>query len=406
MAQLNEDAEWIGEWGLPGTPHKIPGRLSFARGQIRLNLLDAPSCAMAGQVGAVHGRTNEGPATLTGVRFNGPSLKDGIAYSAVFDGQYGYTGKIFGASIGFDLLREWAVPDRLDADLLATSDSVGILQAMKDATETFESQLDDDVKCTLVIAPSISHHHIEGAKLQYKSRFIIESQRGVTMRDMVANYIHAIQYFLMAVMGRTLNLSDLEVRLSDGKFQKAYLPVDWRGTYGSDLDHFFNVEPEEGSFGRILRNWCALYRTGPRYLRRFFQTLDTLYVDSMHFPSYLTVLEMCYIASHPGSTTRNKQREVVEWALGRFKGDFDNIEEFTEKVTSVRNALAHYKDDRMDDNELAMLTHDLFYLTRVILVEHCGARVRHRDGQFQLLRKKPSSERFSGSALFDKEVGA
>lgn len=406
MAQLNEDAEWIGEWSLPDTPHKIPGRLSFVRGQIRLNLLDIPSCALAGRVGVVHGRTNEGPATLTGVRFNGSTLKDGIAHSAVFGGHDGHAGRVFGARIEFDLLREWAVPARPGIGILPASYSAGFIQTMKDATDTFESQLDDDVKCTLAIVPNISQHHIEGARLQHQSRFVIESQRGVTMRNMVADYIYPIQYFLMAVMGRTLNLSELQIRLSEGKFQKAYLPTDWRSTYGSGLDHFFNVEPEKGSFGRILRNWCALYKTGPHYLRRFFQTLDTPYVDSMHFPSYLTVLEMCYIASHPGSTTRNKQKAVVEWALGRFRGDFDNIGEFTEKVVSVRNALAHYKDDRMNDDELAMLTHDLFYLTRVILVEQCGARVRHRHGQFRLLRKTPSSERFSGSAPADKEVRA
>lgn len=406
MAQLDEDAEWIGEWNLPGTPHKIPGKLSFAGGQIRLNLLDAPPCAAAGRVDVVHGRTNGGPVTLMGVRFGRSSLKDGVAYSAVFARQDGHDGRVFGASIGFDLLREWAVPARLDANLLAAGDSAGIIQAMKDATETFESQLDDDVKCTLVIAPSISHHHIEGARLQYKSHFVIESKQGVALRDLVADYIHAVQYFLMAVMGRTLNISELQIRLSDQKFQKAYLPVDKRGTYGSELDHFFNVEPEDGTFGRILRSWCALYKTGPHYLRRFFQTLDTPYVDPLHFPLYLAVLEMCYVASNPGADTRNKQKKVTEWALGRFEGDFDNIEEFITKVTSVRNALAHYKDDRVDDDELAMLTHDLFYLTRVILVEHCGVKVRHQGGPLYFLRKSPGSERFSVYASLGKEVRA
>ena len=52
----------------------------------------------------------------------------------------------------------------------------------------------------------------------------------------------------------------------------------------------------------------------------------------------------------------------------------------------------------LDDDELRRITHDLFYLIRVMLLEHCGVTVEHEHGQFVSLRKRKTSKRFPAPA--------
>lgn len=396
MAYLDEDREWPGEWSLPGTTKKVPGTLHYINAQIRVELLDPLPGVDTKHVRAIHGRTSEGIVTLTDVRFNNLLRRHGLAHSAVFGWHADEDEKVFKIGIGFDILKEWAVPSRPHTDALQIYDPDNELEFGKGARETFESQLDDDVRCTLAVSLGASYHDIEGTRQYHTGGFLIESKQGLPLKDMVYRYVNGIRHFLMAVMGRPLNLSEIHI-LSDGaRPLRVYLPAGRRRDTGSDRDHFYSVEPASGTFGTILHKWFALYKGNMYYLERFFQTFDTPYTDPLHFPAYSAVLEMCHFAATSRSSSKVPQAEIIEWALGRFDCDFRNISDFMKKVREYRNALVHYKAGRdKNDTELQMVTHDLFYLIRVILVEQCGVDVRHDDAQFLFLQKLPDSKRFS-----------
>lgn len=395
LAYLDENQEWPGEWYLPGKGEKTPGVLRYTDGQIGVELL-YPLVGVGDRAAeAVYGRTSEGIVTITDVRF-AKYRKRGLAYSAVFGWHAGAEKKVFKVGVTFDILKEWAVPSRQHTDALQIYDPDNESEFGKGAQEIFESQLDEDVKCTLSISLGASHHAIEGARQYHTSGFVIESKRGMPLKDMMSRYVNGIKHFLMAVMGRPLNLSEIHVLSGADRPMRVYLPVDRRSDTGSDLDHLFNVEPAAGAFGSILRKWFALYKGNMYYLERLFQTFDTPYTDPLHFPAYSVVLEMCHFAATSRPSSKVSQAEIIKWALGRFECDFKNLSDFEEKVRKFRNSLVHYKHGRGKNNdELYMVTHDLFYLIRVILVEQCGVDVRHDIAQFLFLQKAPDSKRFS-----------
>ena len=403
MAYLDENEEWPGEWYLPGTAKKVPGILRYTDGQIRVELLDPLVDVGSRGAEAVYGRTSGGIVTITDVRFD-KSRKRGFAYSAVFGWHAGPGEKVFKVGVTFDILKEWAVPSRPHTDALQIYDPDNESEFEKGAQEIFESQLDDDVKCTLAVSLGASYHTIKGARQYHTSGFVIKSKQGLPLKDMMSRYVNGIKHFLMTVMGRPVNLSEIHVLSGARRPMRVYLPPDSRRDTGSDLDHFFNVEPPAGAFGPILRKWFTLYKGNMYYLERFFQTFNTPYTDPLHFPAYSAVLEMCHFAATSRPSSKVSQAEIIEWALGRFECDFKNLSDFAEKVRKFRNSLVHYKHGRGENNsELYMVTHDLFYLIRVLLVEQCGVDVRHDVAQFLYLQKVPDSKRFSTS-LNDAEV--
>ena len=398
MAYLDEDHEWPGEWLLPGTAKKVPGILRYTNGQIRVELLDPLVGAENKVVKSVYGRTSKGIVTITDVKFNKLFRRHGIAHSAVFGWHANAEKKIFKVGITFDILKEWAVLDRPYTDALQIYDPDNESEFGKDDRKIFESQLDDDVKCMLVIGLATSYHSIKGARQYHTSWFTIESKQGLPLKEMVSKYVVGIKHFLMAVMGRPLNLSEINILSGTRRPLRVYLPTHKRHDVGSDLNHFFNIEPATGTFDTTLHKWFTLCRGNMYYLERFFQTFDTPYIDPLHFPAYTAVLEMCHFASTSRSSHKVSQEDIIKWALGRFECDFSNLCDFAKKVRRFRNALVHYKHGcGENDNDLYMVTHDLFYLIRVILVEQCDANVRHRDAHFLFLQKIPNSKRFSAS---------
>lgn len=396
MAHLDKDERWIGEWNVPGTSKKVPGTLLYAGGQIRLELLDPLPGVENYGAEIIHGRTNAGLVTVTDVAFNRILPTHGVGHLAVFGMHAKAHEKVFKVSIGFDLLKEWAIPSRPHKDALQIYDPNNMSEFGKGSQETFESQLDDDVKCTLVASLGFSHHFTEGSRQYHTSWFVVESELGLSLKDTVIKYASGLRDFLMTVMGRPIKLSEFHVLTGAHDRLRVYLPVERRATGGSELDHFFNARALKGNFDGVLHRWFDLYRRGPYYLDRFFHTFDSPYTNPLNFSAYSAVMEMCYEASTSRSSRRDGQERVIKWALEHFKDDFDNLDDFEKKVSAFRNALVHYKPNHdMDDDDLYQVTRDFFYLIRVILIEQCGVQVSREHNWFGFLQKTRGSKRFS-----------
>ena len=384
----------MGEWFLPNTAtRRVPGLLRYAGGQVRLELL-RPLAGMTGRTApTVLGRTRQGPVTLSNVVFD--AFGHAIAYSAVFLPPES-AEKLFKASFGFDLLKEWAVPGRpheAAAKICYGSDPD---KAGEGPVARFESRLDDDVVCTLSVRLEISHHVIEGVRQYHDSWFTIKSKRGLSVREIAAKYVQPIKHFLMAVMGRSINLSEMHA-IVNGQPADVYLPVERQSSSGNDLDHFFNIWDIRDSFDEILRSWFELHSKSPLHMRMFFRTLDSRYSDVLYFYVYATVVEIWTAA---GSTPGGNNRKRIRRALVFFEDDFENAKEFADKVYDIRNAMVHYIPNyRLDGDEPHKITHDLFYLIRVMLLEQCGVKVRHEHGRFAFLKKRSGSKRFSALPL-------
>lgn len=394
MAHLKGDREWVGEWHLPGAAERVPGLLRYAGGQVRLEVL-RPFEGTAGECAEiVSGSTWRGPVTLLDVIFDTPL--HATAYSAVF-APSGATEKVSEASFGFDLLKEWAVPGRphKDADKICDWASKGKME--ENAVDRFESRLDDDVRCTLSVNLETSYHVVEGIRHYHDSRFRVESKRGLPVREIVVRYVYPVKHFLMAAMGRPLNLSEMHVIL-DGRPAEVYIPVDRQESGGSDMDHFFNIQGIKDGFDGILRRWFDLHKRSPLHMGLLFRTLDARYADELYLYVYATVIEIWNAAN---STLKgcNHKRQIRQ-ALEPFEEDFENVREFAGKIYRIRNNMVHHNPRHGPDyDELRRVTHDLFYLIRVMLLEQCGAKVKHEHGRFTFLKKRSDSKRFPALSL-------
>lgn len=394
MEHLNGDREWVGEWHLPGATAQVPGLLRYAGGQVRLELLRPFEGATNEGATNVGGSTCRGPVTLLDVIFDTPL--HATAYSAVFSPPSA-AERVFEASFGFDLLKEWAVPGRPHEDAAKIYDWASRDMLEENAVDKFESRLDDDVRCTLSVSLGTSYHVVEGVRHYHDSWFRIESKRGLPVREIVARYVYPVKHFLMAAMGRPLNLSELHVIL-DGRPAEVYLPVDRQESAGSEMDHFFNIRGIKDGFDGILRRWFDLHERSPLHMGLLFRTLDARYADELYLYVYATVIEIWNAAN---STLKGSDhRRQIKQALEPFEGDFENVGEFAEKIYHIRNTMVHHNPKhRPDYDELRRVTHDLFYLIRVMLLEQCGAKVRHEHGRFTFLKKRSGSKRFPALSL-------
>lgn len=394
MAHLDGDGEWIGEWHLPGAAKRVPGLLRYAGGQVGLELLHP--LADVGEdetVATVLGHTRQGPVTLSDVLFDTPIQAS--AYSAVF-AQPGDAGKVFEATFSFDLLKEWAIPGRLRENAAKVHDISNLAKFRASAVDKFEAQLDDDVKCTLTVSLAFSHHAVAGTRQYHDSWFRIKSKKGLSIWEIVNRYLYPIKHFLMAAMGRPLNLSTFHVILHKQAVE-VYLPVNRQLSSGSRLSHFFNILGIKDCFEDSLRRWFDLHRKSSLHLRLFFKTLDIQYSDSLYFYVYAAVLEILNMANL--TRAGGNYREQIKQELKLFENDFENMDEFADKIYTIRNAMVHHIPKyKLDDDELLRITHDLFYLIRVLLLEHCGIKVKHGAASFVFLKKRRDSERFSAAA--------
>ena len=389
MEHLDMDHEWVGEWHLPGAAERVPGLLRYAGGQVRLELLRPFTGATGEAAATVVGRTWRGPVTLLDVIFDAPL--HATAYSAVF-APPDAAEKVSEASFGFDLLKEWAVPGRPHNDAAKIYDWSGQGRFGEGATDKFESQLDDDVRCTLSVSLGTSRHVVEGTRHYHTSWFRVESKRGLPVREIVTRYVYPVKHFLMAAMGRPLNLSEMHVIL-DGRPAEVYLPVDRQEGSGSELDHFFNIRGIGDDFDRILRRWFELHERSPLHMRLLFRTLDTRYADELYLYVYATIIEIWNAANSTLKGSNHKRQ--IKQALKPFEDDFENVGEFAKVIYRIRNAMVHHISRHdLDYDEIRRIAHDLFYLIRVMLLEHCGAKVRHEHGRFAFLKRRGDSRRF------------
>ncbi len=363
---LTKNVEIIGEWFLPNSENKIPGIFRYKDGQSTLELLRPfPFEKRTTQnitFKTIHGQTKNGPATLTDVIFRFP-LTYGSIYSAIFGNLLDDSHTLEGIGFNFDLLNEWAISKHPYKD---KHDNL-----FADTFEKYAFRI-GAVTCELLISLGTSVGYLEGTKTYNLSNFILKTEKGMNFNDLF-NYVLGIQYFLMLVMGRNLNLNSMTNLSKNNLGDDIFLPVLKKEVMGSDLDHFFNISLIRENYTSVLTNWFDFYLKNKYLLKMFFGTMDDNTIKSSDFFIYASLLEGYYKSKYTGESEYKKRIRVV---LQPFSHDFSNLDEFINTIEKMRHDNFHFnKRDELDEEQLQRVTHDLFFIIRIILLNHIGVDI-------------------------------
>ncbi|MCH9042156.1 MAG: hypothetical protein IIB80_08390 [Thaumarchaeota archaeon] len=85
------------------------------------------------------------------------------------------------------------------------------------------------------------------------------------------------------------------------------------------------------------------------------------------------MLEGYYKSRYEGEKDYQKRISIV---LKPFESEFSNINEFVKEVSKMRHDIFHFnRREELDINKLHSLTHDLFFLIRMILLNGIGLNI-------------------------------
>lgn len=362
---LTKNIEIIGEWFLPNSEEKIPGVFRYEDGQSRLELLRPfiLTSTSNSPLEIIYGHTQRGLVTLTDVIF-GVTLTHGSVYSAIFGNHLDNNHKLTGITFDFDLLNEWAIskhPHQIVQDNF-------LANTLEKYTFTI-----NDVTCELLISLGSSVGYLKGSKTYNMSNFLLKTKKSMSFYDLF-DYVLGIQYFLMLVMGRNVNLDSMSTLSETTHRSDIFLPVDRKDSTGSDLDHFFNIHFIEKNYTEILTNWFNFYQKNKYLLKMFFETMDKNTVESTDFFIYASLLEGFYKYKYTGESEYKKRIHTV---LQLFATNFSNLDDFIEQIHKMRNDNFHFnKPDNLDEELLSKITHDLFFLIRIIFLNHIDADLK------------------------------
>ena len=363
---LTKNIEIIGEWFLPDSDNKIPGVFRYKDGQSTLELLRPftveKRTTQDSTFKTIHGQTKNGPVTLTHVIFNF-LYAHGSVYSAIFGRLLDDNHTLEGIGFNFDLLNEWATskhPYKVKQD-----------DFYADTLEKYAFTI-DDVTCELLISLGTSAGYLKGTRTYNLSNFLLKAEKGKSFHALF-DYVIGIQYFLMLVMGRSLNLDSM-TNLSNNSLSKdIFLPVSKKETKGSDLDHFFNISFIRKNYTSVLTNWFDFYLKNKYLLKMFFGTMHDNTVKSSDFFVYASLLEGYYKSKYTEESEYKKRIRVVLQPLSH---DFSNLDEFINVIEKMRHDNFHFnKRDELDEDLLQKVTHDLFFIIRIILLNHIGVSI-------------------------------
>lgn len=362
---LTKNIEIIGEWFLPNSEEKIPGVFRYEDGQSRLELLRPFTITppLDSTFKTIYGQTQKGHVTLTDVIF-GITFTHGSVYSAIFGNHLDDNHKLKGITFDFDLLNEWAIskhPHKVVQD-----------NFLANTLEKYAFTI-NDMNCELLISLGSSAGYLEGSKTYNLSNFLLKTEKGMSFYDLF-DYVLGIQYFLMLVMGRNINLDSMSTLSETTNRSDIFLPVDRKDSKGSDLDHFFNIRFIEKNYTEILTNWFNFYKKNKYLLKMFFETMDENTVESIDFFIYASLLEGFYKYKYTGESEYKKRIHIV---LQLFATDFLNLNEFIDQIHKMRNDNFHFnKPDELDEELLSKITHDLFFLIRIIFLNNIGVDIK------------------------------
>ena len=254
--------------------------------------------------------------------------------------------------------------------------------------EFISAKINNDLDCTLLIYHGRSWNYLNGTKEFSTSRFSIKSKGGMKLHDL-QNYIRGLQYFLMLIMGGNLNLSEL-FREEENYRRPIYVHLSRKPISGDEFDHFFNISHIRENYEKILGNWFDFYRKNAYLLRLFFGTYDRAYVEHLDFFVYAALLEGY---AKTTSTLEKEYKPRIACVLQQyFANDFTNLSDFIDKIDSMRHDHFHFnRRDKLDEELLFQLTYDLFFLIRIIFLNHIGCNVTINTPQspiyFKFLKK-------------------
>ena len=361
---LTKNTEIIGEWFLPNSDEKIPGIFRYEDGQSSLELLRFFNFHESSQfpitIKTIHGETKIGKATLTDVRFRYSFSSIGSVYLAIFGNHLDDSHVIQNIGFNFDLLNEWAISKYPYTAISINEEGI---KNMKNTHEVFSCMV-NGITCELHISLGTGVSYLEGTKTYHLSSFLMKSEKNKSIRDFIDQII-GIQQFLMLVMGRNLNLTSMTIG-NDSRSHNVYLPVLKNENKGSDLDHFFNISYIRENYTEVLTDWFDFYLKNKYLLSLFFDTMEKPEIEDSDFYVYASMLEGYYKSRYEGEKDYQKRISIV---LKPFESEFSNINEFVKEVSKMRHDIFHFnRREELDINKLHSLTHDLFFLIRMILL--------------------------------------
>lgn len=388
---LTLNHEFIGEWFLPNSNKKIPGIFKYKDGQSSLELLHHVDFEESSQfpitVKIIHGETQSGNVTLTDVIFRNPIFPFGSVYLAIFGNLLDDNCLIQNIGFNFDLLNEWAISKHPYSSLSINDITSG---KMKNTYETFSFTL-DDIICELHISLGTSVNYLKGVKTYHLSNFYMKTAKNKSIRNFI-DCVRGIQQFLMLVMGRNLNLISMSTNYNSDRYD-VFLPVLKKENEGSDLEHFFNIAYIRETYTEVLTNWFDFYLKNKYLLSLFFDTMDRNEIEDTDFYVYASMLEGYYKFKYHGESDYQKRIEVV---LNPFEHYFSNLNEFVKGVNEMRHDIFHFnRREELDIDKLHRLTHDLFFLIRIILLNSIGLNISIDTNphmkKFEFLKRKDYS---------------
>jgi len=376
---LTEEREWKGEFFLPNSKEKIPGILKYDDYFLTLNLFktfpiegNSYSTDNPQKIDILHGIIihSLGPSeriTLKKITFGMPFTYASVQ-SVFFGSHFDKDIHLPKIKFNFDLLNEWATSNF--SLLKNNSDITTTIPDLHPEKFTFTR---NDISCELFV--SHSHTISSGQYVQsITANFTIDMREPQTSTkfEILFDYIQCVKFFLMLVMNRRINISQISIEYKQKSFP-IYCSLDTLTDKASEHEHFFNLGYIKENYSVVLSNWANFYFENKYLLKVFFKTMESTRVEITDFFVYVALLEGFYKLKYPIETDAYDER--IKTVLKPFENDFSNLEDFVKFVHEMRLHNFHFNKtirEKLNEKLLINATHDLFYLIRILLIQHIG----------------------------------
>ncbi|MCH7560071.1 MAG: hypothetical protein IIC67_01645 [Thaumarchaeota archaeon] len=369
---LTKNIETVGTWYLPRMKkQKTAGVFKYENGQILVDfqkhLPFKSDWIESVDYPIVFGDTRLGPVTLTKVSLS-PYIASGHAYTVVV-GKHLKKDSFKHLAFGFDILTEWT------------------MQKMTQQGRQHYKFTYDGITCELSTSVGRGVHAIKGSSNYRMSSFIITTKKYREFTELI-KFIHGIKYFLMICTGRNMTL-DFMTSYIDNKRCDIYLPTQKYDERGHFFEHYINLPSIEKRYSKILTKWMEFYFKNKFMIDMFCDTMNKRTIDIFDFYAYAATLNGYYKATHKikqePKIDEDKFKMQVKDVLKSFETDSSNLPQFINEVVKARHDMFHFNErDTLDPEPISRLTHDLYFLIRILLLNQVGINLKLAD-----LQQKP-----------------